>query len=574
MGWKTERLLSPVASFAVACSLAVGSAGAAQLTRPDVTFSSPTIRSSTPTLKPIPMPAITMRSVITGYGASGCVQTGTQLTILGKYFGSADGKSLVLAGHGLNIDLGVVAWGDTRIVATIPKAPQIASEQTYFIGIQKTGQTGWLSNIDKTFTTCAAALSSRVPLTTAGTGFAPRKLASSPSEPAVSTAGGTAGSGRLLDRTLPAPPVVPQAATGTGQRNAPNVEPGELVVISASLKEATALADQAGALGYSVKRRRILKGLGLVISVLRLPAGTPVLQTLRNLRASAPKVWIDANHRYRLQDGDAAKVYGRALVHWGAPRPSCGAGHRIGLIDTTVDLKQPALKGQAITLHKVLPAGVPLAPPDHGTAIAALLVGRSRPVSTAGLVPGARLYVATVFRRRGNHVDTTAEDVAAALDWLVRQHVQVINLSLGGPRNLILEAAIQRVEDLGIAVVAAAGNGGPKAAPVYPAAQSGVVAVTAVDARLHPYDDANRGGYIAFAAPGVDVWAARPGGGGAFVSGTSYAAPFVTAAIAREGGHAKAAIRGLAKHARDLGKPGRDPVFGWGLVRASGHCGR
>jgi len=596
-----RRGLSVTFAFVLMAVLSAA-AGAAQLTRPDMTF------GSTPTLSPTPR--LVLNPTISGYSPTGCVQVGGQVSILGQHFGSASGKAVALGGHGIHVDLTVVSWTDTKIVATIPKDPRIELSQSYYIGVEKSGHAGWLSNIDKNITTCATAARTTLRLPSGSTlhtvapgGFAPSggsstgtSGGSAPAGSGGSTGGATApsadyyappaggsgggyqpppsGGGSLLARGLPPPPAAPAPTAEETKKDSPDVEPGELVVVSANVEEARALAQQAGALGYSVKRRRVLKGLGLVVSVLRLPEGTTVAEALRNLRAAAPKVWIDANHRYRLQGADAAKTYGRELIEWGVPSSSCGAGRRIGLVDTPVDRKQPALRGQAVTVHDVLPAGVPRAPADHGTAVAALLVGRHRPVATAGLVPGAHLYAAAVFRRRGDQLDTTAEDVVAALDWLVRQHVRVINLSLGGPRNLILEAAVRRVEDLGIVVVAAAGNGGPGGKPVYPAAQQGVVAVTAVDADRKPYEHANRGAYIAFAAPGVDVWVARPGSGGVFVSGTSYAAPFVTAAIARMGGQPRTAVTVLAKKAEDLGKPGRDPVFGWGLIRLGGRCGR
>ena len=122
----------------------------------------------------------------------------------------------------------------------------------------------------------------------------------------------------------------------------------------------------------------------------------------------------------------------------------------------------------------------------------------------------------------------------------------VINLSLGGPRNLLVEAALQRTMQQGIVVVAAAGNGGADAMPVYPAAQPGVIAITAVDANLKPYPRANRGDYIAYAAPGVDVWVATPGGTGED--------------LWREGHRASGCRRqrnvlcGAVRHSRDRGK--------------------
>ena len=102
-----------------------------------------------------------------------------------------------------------------------------------------------------------------------------------------------------------------------------------------------------------------------------------------------------------------------------------------------------------------------------------------------------------------------------------------------------------------------------------------VVAVTAVDPNLRPYRHANRGVYIDFSAPGVGLRTAKPGGGVKVQSGNSFAAPFVTAAAALErtrGIPASQVRQALARRAQDLGAPGRDPVFGWGLVRLRAPC--
>lgn len=373
--------------------------------------------------------------------------------------------------------------------------------------------------------------------------------------------------GSLLNSALPPPPQdLPSPPKGDR-----GIEPRELLVISTSLEEAQALARQARALGFGIKRRRNLRGLGFIVTVLRPPQDARLGEALEVLRGSSPGLWADANHRYRLL-GEEAKRYPARLVGWRAS-PSCGRDLSLGMIDTVPELDHPALQGRRIITLSFLPAGVRPAPPDHGTAVAALLVGDG-----PGLLPQARLYLAGVFRQRGKRaVDTTAELIVAGLDWLVTQKVRVINLGLGGPRNLLVEAAVARVLDAGIAVTAAAGNGGPQAPPVYPAAQPGVVAVTAVDARLAPYGRANRGEYIDFAAPGVDVWTAAPGARRIYATGTSYAVPFVTAALAATARKAPGRVwsevlAGLAAGSRDLGAPGKDPVFGWGLVQAS--CGQ
>ena len=391
--------------------------------------------------------------------------------------------------------------------------------------------------------------------------------------PAAQPLGAPPGSGgTLIGGPLPPPPQVDQGA-GTALKEDVSVEPAEVVVASASMQEAQQLQQQAQALGLAIKRRAALGNLGLVISVFRVPQGATVEAALAQLRQALPSVWSDANHRYALEAGPA--VYGAKLIGWPAANHACSGGARVGMVDTAVDLGHPAFKAGRVTLRSFLPSGIAPARANHGTAVASLLVGDGG----FGLLRGSRLYAAAVFRTRGDDgADTDAELVVRALDWLVGQHVSAVNLSFGGPRNRLVEAAVLRVEQLGVGVLAAAGNGGADAPPVYPAAQAGVIAVTALDARMQPYAHANHGDYIAFAAPGVDVWAAAPGGGGKYESGTSYAVPFATAIFAaarnaQPSSSWSALENTLQSRAKDLGPAGKDGTFGWGLIRAIGGCG-
>jgi subtilisin family serine protease len=120
-------------------------------------------------------------------------------------------------------------------------------------------------------------------------------------------------------------------------------------------------------------------------------------------------------------------------------------------------------------------------------------------------------------------------------------------------------------------VVAAAGNDGTTR-PVFPAALTGVVAVTAVDVRRRHWPRANSGEYVAIAAPGVDVWTIDGIGRGYYATGTSFAAIFVSAALALGAPAQPALGTWLKLHAEDLGPPGRDRLFGFGLLRAGGLC--
>jgi subtilisin family serine protease len=208
-------------------------------------------------------------------------------------------------------------------------------------------------------------------------------------------------------------------------------------------------------------------------------------------------------------------------------------------------------------------------PAEHGTAVASLLVGRA--AALHGAAPGAALFAADVFcgQPTGGAVDAVAE----AFEWLLQQRVAVINVSLVGPPNRVLESVVRSVLARGHLIVAAVGNDGPAAAPLYPAAWPGVVGVTAVDARQHVLVEAERGPQVKFAAPGADLAAAALPHGYALVRGTSFAAPIVAGLLARElpapdVAGAQAAVATLAQRALDLGSPGLDPVYGYGLVGA------
>lgn len=155
--------------------------------------------------------------------------------------------------------------------------------------------------------------------------------------------------------------------------------------------------------------------------------------------------------------------------------------------------------------------------------------------------------------------------------------MRIVNLSLAGPRNSALGRQIRRMAGDDILLIAAAGNHGPRAAPAYPAAYPQVMAVTAVDRRGNVYRRANRGAHIDLAAPGVDVWTAASISGARTKTGTSYAAPFVTAAAAlmlqRDPAlSAEQVTERLRSGARDLGPAGPDHVFGQGLVAAPPPC--
>jgi len=237
----------------------------------------------------------------------------------------------------------------------------------------------------------------------------------------------------------------------------------------------------------------------------------------------------------------------------GSPANATG-GSRVGVIDgfsasavgdwpveRLVD--QPALRG-------------------HGEAVTTILL---RDLSNAYHVKPDQLMLLDVMRQHG---DSGAADVTAlvlAFDRLVTARIDLANLSLAGPDHPALRRAIKMSLKAGMVIVAAVGNEGPAAPPAFPAAYDGVVGVAAVDGAGRPYLYSGRGPHVDIAALGVEQ---SPTGSGRELVGTSYAAPRVTAMLAgqRAAGGPASVETLLAAFAEDAGDPGRDPIYGLGIL--------
>jgi Subtilase family len=350
---------------------------------------------------------------------------------------------------------------------------------------------------------------------------------------------------------------------------------GEVVVANLSSQARR----EIGGLGFVIIEERPFAALGLTVARLRVPPrmASPAARTL--LAARYPELLVDLNALYRPQGQRIlpAPDYAERLIGWGHARAGCGAGLRIGVLDTAIDGGIPALQGARILQRSFISDGAQHTGREHGTAVAAILVGQATG-GGYGLLPGAELDAGEVFAK-----DAAGQAVAevlalvGGLNWLAERDVPVINLSLAGDANALVAYALRRAAERGIVVVAAAGNGGPAAAAAFPASEPSVIGVTALDSRSQPYAAANRGDYVDFAAPGVRIWTPGADSNGSYVSGTSFATPYVTAAvgalIARAGAADPTRVTTmLAAAAIDLGSPGKDPVFGWGLIQAANPC--
>jgi len=307
---------------------------------------------------------------------------------------------------------------------------------------------------------------------------------------------------------------------------------------------------------FRVLRTQELVDLGLRITVLQTPAGWSATRGLKRLRKLDPAGSYDYNHVYLDSGGTGAAAAGLA-----APQSTPAAGGaRLGLIDGGVDDRHRDFA--ATRLHRFGCNGTAV-PSAHGTAVASLAVrGQS----------ASELYAADVYC--GAPTGGAIDAVAAAFGWLARERVAVINVSLVGPRNALLERVVRSLVSQGYVIVAAVGNDGPAAPPLFPASYEGVVGVTAVDAKQRVLVEAGRGKQVDFAASGLDENAAVTAPDSyAPVRGTSFAAPLVAGLLARrievpDAQRRQRVLDELAQTAQDLGARGRDDVYGAGLPGA------
>ena len=297
--------------------------------------------------------------------------------------------------------------------------------------------------------------------------------------------------------------------------------------------------------GFSIVRFDRDAELGIQSVTLAVPRNVSTREALKRLRKAAPRLQADFDHLYEPAGGELLPFAG-AL----APNQVLGRGPRIGVVDGGV-ASHPSMTGASIEQSGF--AGNPQ-PTGHGTAVASLIVGNQGPFR--GAAQGASLFVADVYG--GSRAAGSASSVVRALGWLASKRTQVINISLVGPQNRLVERAIQVLRARGVQIVAAVGNDGPAAPPQYPASYPGVVSVTAVDARQRALPEAGKAAHLDFAAPGADMAAALPGQGYSKVRGTSFAAPLATARLALTG-----SIQRLGSEARPgKGRVGRGIVCG------------
>ncbi|MDT3686118.1 MAG: S8 family serine peptidase [Pseudorhodoplanes sp.] len=304
-----------------------------------------------------------------------------------------------------------------------------------------------------------------------------------------------------------------------------------------------------------------------------IPDGRSVRQVIRGLEADRSVRSVQPNYQYQLQQtahayGDPAQYALGKLRLAEAHNLTKGDRILVAVIDSGIDASHPELAGViADSFNSVGGGGEPH---THGTGIAGTIAAHSR---LMGVAPRAKILAVRAFDPSGSGAQGTTFSILRGLEWAVTKGARVINMSFAGPQDPALSRALAGAHKKGVALIAAAGNAGPKSPPLYPAADPNVIAVTATDAEDKLFRAANRGNHVAVSAPGVDILVPSPGAGYQVTSGTSFASAHVSGIAAlvleRDPGLSPDGLRRvLLSSAKDLGPKGRDKDFGMGLADA------
>lgn len=255
-----------------------------------------------------------------------------------------------------------------------------------------------------------------------------------------------------------------------------------------------------------------------------------------------------------------------------------GKGVKIGIVDSGIDKTHPDLK----IAGGVSFVGAPTNYRDtngHGTHVAGIIGARDNDYGMIGVAPDAELYAIKVIDDYGFGNNS---DVVQGIEWAIKNKLDIINLSITTPqKSTIMELALNNAYEKGIIIVAAAGNNLKEfIEPVdvlYPARFPTVIAVGAVDKKHKKTKFSYYGKSLEFVAPGEAIFSTYlPNSSNeryARSDGTSMAAPFVTgvAALYKEAYPLlnNQQIRTLMQtNVIDLGAPGKDAQFGYGLIQA------
>jgi subtilisin family serine protease len=282
---------------------------------------------------------------------------------------------------------------------------------------------------------------------------------------------------------------------------------------------------------------------------LKLPVGYTEISFVAKLTADPRVIWAEIDtylfsgiqarpgvqYHYAFDYGKDSSTY---VNQFAARQVRLGASHNytkgsgavVAVLDTGVTFSHPALQGHLLPGYNVLaPSTLPNevangktnAAMGHGTMVAGII---------ALIAPEAPIMPIKVLDADGLG---SLLNIAKGVDYAVNHGAKVLNLSFGGSTPMsALNDALDRAERAGILIVAAAGNNGREEKHFPASGGKGALAVAAVEANNTKSTYSNYGSWVRVVAPGSGIRSTYYDGGYASWSGTSFAAPIVSAQAA------------------------------------------
>jgi subtilisin family serine protease len=260
--------------------------------------------------------------------------------------------------------------------------------------------------------------------------------------------------------------------------------------------------------------------IGIDCYVMETLAVAPLEQALAALSRDPRVMWAQPMNTFQGQGGGdplypvqpAAKYWHLAELH----KTSTGRGVRIAVVDSGIDGGHPDLAGQ-VELRANFVDGSLDAAEAHGTAVAGIIAARAgNGAGIVGIAPDARLLaLRACWPDSAGTTRCNSFTLGKAINFAIMNRAKIINLSLSGPSDRLLQALLDGAAARGIAVVGAFDPEQPDGG--FPASWPGVIAVS-MAGTTNP---------ATLLAPGADIPTTAPGQRWAFVSGSSYAAAHV-----------------------------------------------
>jgi subtilisin family serine protease len=288
---------------------------------------------------------------------------------------------------------------------------------------------------------------------------------------------------------------------------------------------------------YDLARRQSwpIRPLDIYCVVYEVPAELPLEEVITRLSQDARVESVQPMQSFEVQssydDPYVGMQHGMAATRvWDTHAWTAGRGVTVAVVDTAVDSEHPDLADNVVLSRDFVTEGArsQRIAEFHGTAVAGVIASAANNgIGTVGVAPRAwilALRACWETQAKGSSGTCNSFTLAKSLAFVVERRPEVVNLSVAGPPDPLLERLIRAALARGIAVVTAYRESVGAAA--FPGSMSGVLAVGSPDS---PIDE---GTAPPLAAPARDILTTTPGGGFDFVSGSSFAAAHVSGVLA------------------------------------------